>query len=441
MQVWKFGGTSVGSPERMFGVAELICADDQRKLVVLSAVSGETNALVELNELIRQGNMRVFASQLHQMRQRYEVFIAGLYKSKEYLLQASDFIANRMRLIERCGSAERPADADKRILAQGELISTQLFHWLLEERGQPSVLLPALDFMRIDRAQEPDEYYIKSMLSKEMEDAASPIYITQGYICRNADGAVDNLKRGGSDYTATILGQAVEAEAIQIWTDIDGLHNNDPRVVDKTFPIQHLSYDEAAELAYFGAKILHPSCVLPAQRADIPIYLKNTMDPSSPGTIISSLHGTADLTAIAAKDNITAIKIKSGRMLMAYGFLKKVFEIFERYETPIDMITTSEVAVSLTIDNDARLPKILEELKRYGQIEVDRDQTIVCIVGSFTVHRSGYASRIFAALKDIPIRMISFGGSKYNVSILVNSAYKKDALVALNEGLFPVAVS
>jgi aspartate kinase len=437
MHIMKFGGTSVGTPERMNQVREIITMDDQRKIVVLSALSGTTNALTAFAKDLKDVQTVSAKSALTSLRKHYEGFIRELYDSNDYHTKARNFINQKWQYFDSLLSKAYAIEEEKIILAQGELISTQLFVWHLQENGIQAALLPALQYMRIDKGQEPDDFYIQSMLEKEMERFSNiPVIITQGYICRNAFGEVDNLKRGGSDYTATLIGLAIEAEEIQIWTDIDGMHNNDPRVVDKTFPIKHLSYDEASELAYFGAKILHPSCVLPAQKGNVPIRLKNTMDPQAAGTLISDYHGEHGITALAAKDGITAIKIKSGRMLNAYGFLKKVFEIFEKYETPIDMITTSEVAISLTIDHDKHLDNILSEIRNFGRTEVDREQTIICVVGDLISDKSGYAIKIFSALKDIPIRMISYGGSKYNVSVLVQSSYKKEALQALNQSLF-----
>jgi aspartate kinase len=329
------------------------------------------------------------------------------------------------------------ANEEKAVLAQGELLSTALVQFYLEEIGVKSALLPALNFMRIDANEEPDLAYIEKHTQSEL--ALHPgveLFITQGYICRNAFGEIDNLKRGGSDYTATLLGAALRCIEIQIWTDIDGMHNNDPRIVNKTFPISELSFDEAAELAYFGAKILHPTCVLPAQKRNVPVRLLNTMQPEAKGTLIGAAPSADRITAVAAKDGITAIKIRSARMLLAYGFLRSVFEVFERYRTPIDMITTSEVAVSLTIDNSAHLDEIIADLQDFGQVEIDREQTIVCIVGTFGKDKQGYASRVFDSLKEIPIRMISYGGSENNISILVDGSMKKQALQALNSGLF-----
>ena len=437
MKVLKFGGTSVGSPKRMREVAEIITRDEDQKIVVLSAVSGTTNALeTYASDLLNERKDEALEG-LKQLQQQYGDFLKDLFAEKGLFERAQAYIDERFAYLTSLSGAPVSDNEERLILAQGELMSTHLFTWFLEEQGIAAKLLPALNFMRIDKMHEPDDFYIASMVEKELMLVGNhPIYITQGYICRNAFGEVDNLKRGGSDYTATLLGQAVKADEIQIWTDIDGMHNNDPRVVDNTYPIKVLSYGEAAELAYFGAKILHPSCVLPAQKGSIPIKLKNTMDPDASGTIISASDSNTDITAIAAKDGITAIKIKSGRMLMAYGFLKKVFEIFERYETPIDMITTSEVAVSLTIDDCNKLDDILHDLREFGEVEVDQEQTIICIVGDFRSDRSGYATKIFSALANIPVRMISYGGSRYNVSVLVHSQYKKEGLQLLNSGLF-----
>jgi aspartate kinase len=437
MQVLKFGGTSVGSAARMKEVYQIITSDQIPKIVVLSAVSGTTNSLLAYFKTLADGNASEGLIALANLASSYHQLVDQLYEKPDTLAKAHAFITEKFEHLASFAQLDFAISFEKTIVAQGELMSTQLFTWFLHEQGQQATLLPALDFMRIDKSSEPDEYFIKSMLEKELQLASkSPIYITQGYICRNAYGEVDNLKRGGSDYTATLLGQAIDADEIQIWTDIDGMHNNDPRIVDKTYPVKHLSYDEAAELAYFGAKILHPSCVLPAQKGKIPIRLKNTLDPNAEGTLISARKADGEITAVAAKDGITAIKIKSGRMLMAYGFLKKIFEIFERYETPVDMVTTSEVAVSLTIDDTTNLAKILLDLREFGQVAVDEDLSIICLVGNFTNDQHGYAKKIFTAFEDVPIRMISYGGSKYNVSVLVGSQYKKTALQAINHVLF-----
>ncbi|MDH3651168.1 MAG: aspartate kinase [Saprospiraceae bacterium] len=435
MQVYKFGGTSLGTPERMKQVVSIITANPVSKIVVLSAVAGTTNELVgicnDLSEGIENVEERLDSLSLH-----YRTFINKLYHSAKQLNKAQQFINEKFDYLR---SLKDPLtiQEEKNVLALGELISSQLFTWLLEDQKIHVVLLPALEFMRIDKSQEPDEYFIKSMLEKVLHGHSEcKLFITQGYICRNAFGEIDNLKRGGSDYTATLVGQAIEAEEIQIWTDITGMHNNDPRIVERTYPVETLSYEEAAELAYFGAKILHPSCVQPAKKAAIPIRLKNTLDPSAAGTLISHKESETKITAVAAKDGISAIKIKSGRMLNAYGFLKKIFEIFEKYETPIDMITTSEVAVSLTIDDNSNLPRILSELRHYGQVEVDQNQTIICIVGDFGGNKAGTAIQIFGALQHVPIRMISYGGSDYNVSVLIHADDKHKALRDLNQALF-----
>jgi aspartate kinase len=437
MQVLKFGGTSVGSAARMKEVFQIITSDNHQKIVVLSAVSGTTNSLLVFAQMLANGQIIEATAHIDDLEIKYHSLVDELFRDISIITTAHNFINEKFDHLREF--AEKPFDIaqEKQIVAQGELISTQLFTWYLHQQGQEAILLPALDFMRIDKSSEPDEYYMKSMLEKELLlVGSSPIYITQGYICRNAYGEVDNLKRGGSDYTATLVGQAIQADEIQIWTDIDGMHNNDPRIVDHTYPVKNLSYDEAAELAYFGAKILHPSCVLPAQKANIPVRLKNTMDPQAEGTMISDRKADGEITAVAAKDGIVAIKIKSGRMLNAYGFLKKIFEIFEKYQTPVDMVTTSEVAVSLTIDDTTNLSKILLDLRQFGQVEVDQDLSIICLVGNFTSDQKGYAMKIFSAFEDVPIRMISYGGSKYNVSVLVHSQYKKVALQSINRVLF-----
>ena len=436
MRVLKFGGTSVGAPERMRQVASII-SDGEQKIVVLSAVSGTTNKLVELSKYLYQSDVAKFNMLLAQMEEEYIEFVDNLYKDESKRKQAHEVIVSHFNHLDAFSKDMFTIYEERAILAQGELISTALFQLYCEELGLKTKLLPALDFMRINNDSEPDEYYIKVNLERLIkENQAVDYYITQGYICRNAYGEIDNLKRGGSDYTASLIGAALHVENIQIWTDIDGMHNNDPRVVDHTKPIQQLSFNEAAELAYFGAKILHPSSVYPAQLKNIPVWLKNTMQPSAHGTLITNCGSEVGITAVAAKDGITAIKIKSGRMLMAYGFLRSVFEVFELYKTPIDMITTSEVAVSLTIDDNTHLDKIIEDLNKFGHVEIDQNQTIVCIVGDFIEEKAGYALQIFEALKEIPLRMVSYGGSKNNVSLLINASDKEKALKELNRGLF-----
>jgi aspartate kinase len=325
----------------------------------------------------------------------------------------------------------------RELLAQGELISTELFYHHLQEIKTTARLLPALHFMSIDENQEPELEKISERLKPILETMSNvDILVTQGYICRNHRNEIDNLKRGGSDYTASLIGAAIRAEEIQIWTDIDGMHNNDPRIVKKTMPIAELTFDEASELAYFGAKILHPSTIVPAQKYHVPVILKNTMDEKAAGTIISDKGSRGQFKAVAAKDGITAIKIKSSRMLLAYGFLRRVFEVFERYKTPIDMISTSEVAVSVTIDENKNLAKILEELNLFGTIEVDDNQSIICIVGNMLSEKEGVLKEVFQSLANIPIRMVSYGGSPNNISILVSTSQKDKALNLLNEGLF-----
>ena len=436
MKVLKFGGTSVGSSARMKEVADLVC-NGQQNIVVLSAMSGTTNSLVEIANYLYKKNHDGANEAITVLEQKYYGEVEELYATDEYKQKGKELIEYHFDYIKSFTIDMFTAFEEKAILAQGELISTAMFHYYLEEKGKNSSLLPALDFMRIDKHNEPDMPYIKDNIAKILnEKEGFDIYITQGYICRNAFGEVDNLQRGGSDYTASLIGAAVNSEEIQIWTDIDGMHNNDPRFVDNTYSIANLSFDEAAELAYFGAKILHPTCVLPAKLSNIPVRLLNTMKPECQGTLISSKQEKNRITAIAAKDNITAIKIKSGRMLLAYGFLRKVFEIFETYKTPIDMISTSEVGVSVTIDENKHLDDIVDDLKKFGTVDVDTKQVIICVVGDLVAETKGYADRIFNGLKNIPIRMISYGGSNYNVSILIDEKYKKEALNVLNDNLF-----
>ncbi len=437
MKILKFGGTSVGSADRMKSVVDLIKKNTEPVIVVLSAMSGTTNNLVELATNLYAKNNAKANEIISTLENKYKQEIKNLYKTETVLQKAAHLITYHFDYLRSFTLDMFTVNEEKAILAQGELLSTAMFQFYLEEIGEKSVLLPALNFMRIDDNEEPDLTYIETHLKQELEkNKGFNFYITQGFICRNIFGEIDNLKRGGSDYTASLIGAALQATEIQIWTDIDGMHNNDPRVVNKTHPIEQLSFDEAAELAYFGAKILHPTCILPAQKRNVPVKLLNTMQPDAKGTIITKDAAGTGIKAVAAKDGITSVSIKSGRMLLAYGFLRSVFEVFERHKTPIDMITTSEVAVSLTIDTDKHLKDIVEELEKFGQVSIDKDQTIICIVGDVSFDKTGYAQKVFNALSEIPVRMISYGGSEYNISVLVKSEYKKQALQALNAGLF-----
>ncbi len=434
--VLKFGGTSVGSAQRIKDLVKLT-VNETPKIVVLSAMSGTTNSLVEICNSLYSKNIEQGTKQINTLKEKYFAEIKALYSKETCLEKAKNLIENHFSYITAFTLDMFTANEEKAILAQGELLSTALFHYYLEEINVESVLLPALNFMRIDENDEPNIEYIEKYILEEInKHKGQKLFITQGYICRNAFGEIDNLKRGGSDYTASIIGAAIRSPEVQIWTDIDGMHNNDPRIVSKTHPISELSFDEAAELAYFGAKILHPTCILPAQKRNIPVRLKNTMQPEANGTLIANLNTKEGIKAVAAKDGITAINIKSDRMLLAHGFLRAVFEIFERYKTSIDMITTSEVAVSLTIDNSKNLKEILKDLKEIAQVEIDENQTIICIVGQLPKDQPGYANKVLEALKDIPLRMVSYGGSSHNISVLVNGNLKNDALKALNKGLF-----
>jgi len=435
MKVLKFGGTSVGSAASMKEVAKLLVSKESQ-IVVLSAMAGTTNSLVQIAEQLYSKKNSKANQLINQLEKNYKKVVSELFSEPEILKEGSALIESHFNYIKSFTQDLFTVHEERAILAQGELISTALFHLYLREQKIDSVLLPALNFMRIDTNGEPDNYYIKENLTRELESYSDKkLFITQGYICRNLYGEVDNLKRGGSDYTASLIGVAINADEIQIWTDISGFHNNDPRFVEDTFPIKHLSFDEAAELAYFGAKILHPSSVQPAKLANIPVRLKNTMKPEEQGTLISGKSSGKGIKAVAAKDGITAIKIKSGRMLLAYGFLRKVFEVFERFKTPIDMITTSEVAVSVTIDDTTFLSEITEELNYYGAVEVDAEQSIICVVGDNLIEQKGIINKVLEALKRFNIRMISYGGSMHSISILVNAKDKKDALTALN-GIF-----
>ena len=435
MKVLKFGGTSVGSPENMRAVMKLI-TNGEPKIVVLSAMSGTTNALVEISNYLRKKNKDTARIFIGKLERSYKSVVKELFTSEENKKKGQQIVRASFDTIKSFTSGKFSIVAENTILAQGELMSTQLFALLMKENGLDAKLLPALDFMRIDEDKAADNQFIRTNIERVLQETGpAGYYITQGYICRNAEGEIDNLQRGGSDYTASLIGAAIDAEEIQIWTDIDGFHNNDPRFVENTKKIDQLSFNEAAELAYFGAKILHPQTVLPARVQNIPVRLKNTMNPTDSGTLITSESSGTGIKAVAAKDGITAIKIRSGRMLMAYGFMKSVFSIFEKYKTPIDMISTSEVAVSLTIDNTDNLKKIKTQLDKFGTVEVDRDMSIVCMVGDIIGEEKGFASKVFNALDGIPIRMISYGGSRHNISVLVPSSHKLRTLQALSEDL------
>ena len=435
MLVLKFGGTSVGSVENMTHVKNII-NDGNQKVVVLSAMSGTTNALVEISESIRLGNLQLAYEQIGNLQQKYFQVVDELLINEALNSECLRFVESVFRLLQNCVEGNHSKLLYNKIVAQGELLSTFLFSRFLQQEGLEAQLVPALDFMRVDRSNEPDNFYIQQNFNRIFEALPkAQIYITQGFICLDADGNISNLQRGGSDYTATIIGAAIKAQEVQIWTDIDGFHNNDPRFVQNTHAISHLSFDEAAELAYFGAKILHPQTVMPVRNLNIPVSLKNTMEPNAFGTLITNeIHGEG-VKAIAAKDGITAIKIKSARMLLAHGFLKRVFEVFEKYETSIDMITTSEIAVSLTIDNTAFLNEIVEELDKFSLVEVDTYRTIVCAVGNNIVHHPD-TPKLFQILQDVNVRMISYGGSNNNISFLINTSDKTETLRKLNRYMF-----
>ena len=437
MKVMKFGGTSVGSPERMKGVASLITESGEPTFVVLSAMSGTTNSLVEISDYLYKKNPEGANEVINNLEKKYMQHVEDLYSTEEMKKTTREFLHGEFDYLRSFTKDLFTSFEEKSIVAQGEIMSTNMVVNYLKEQGIKAILLSALDFMRTDKNAEPDPQYIKEKLAAIMEqNQGYQIYITQGFICRNAYGEVDNLQRGGSDYTASLIGAALPADEIQIWTDIDGMHNNDPRVVEHTEAVRQLNFEEAAELAYFGAKILHPTCVQPAKYAGIPVRLKNTMDPKADGTIIDNVIVRGKIKAVAAKDNITAIKIKSSRMLLATGFLRKVFEIFESYQTPIDMIATSEVGVSMSIDNDSHINDIVNELKKYGTVTVDSEMCIICVVGDLDWSNVGFETLATDAMKNIPVRMISYGGSNYNISFLIKEKDKKQALQNLSNVLF-----
>ncbi len=436
MNILKFGGTSVGSADNIKHVAELVM-NRGRCIVVLSAMAGVTNTLVEITEYLYRGNRSAAKEVLSQLVAKYTHTIDALIDNPELRAEATERVMEQLNFIHNIATDHFTLIEEKEILARGELMSTAMMDCYLRQQGVHSIVLQALEYMRTDKSGEPDSAYIKTHLRELIEaNPKADVYLTEGYICRNAYGDVDNLTRGGSDYTASLIGAAIGADEIQIWTDIDGMHNNDPRYVEGTDPVRELHFEEAAELAYFGAKILHPTCVLPAKYHNIPVRLLNTMQPQAPGTLIHHTVGDSTIKAVAAKDNITAIKIKSSRMLLAYGFMRRVFEIFESYHTPIDMVTTSEVGVSVTIDSERNLDAIVDELRKLGSVTIDRDMVIICVVGDLEWHNTGLETRALDALRDIPVRMISYGGSNYNISLLIHKSDKIRALQALSDTLF-----
>lgn len=437
MKIMKFGGTSVGKPERMHQVAQLITRDEEPKIVVLSALSGTTNALVAIGDFLSKREREQASQQIAQLEAHYQQFIRDLLKTEKALHAAQAIVAEHFEFLQIILKISFSEALSKDILAQGELLSTKLFSVYLEEAGIDHKLLPALEFMSIDGNDEPQVGTIKVKLTQLLKQYPDKkLFVTQGYICRNARGEVDNLKRGGSDYTASLVAAAIQASVCEIWTDIDGMHNNDPRIVKKTRPVEQMSFDEAAELAYFGAKILHPASIWPAQHYKVPVKLLNTMEPSAKGTLITEEAGSVGVKAVAAKDNIIAIRIKSSRMLLAYGFLRKIFEVFEKYRTPIDMITTSEVAVSLTIDSREHLKDILKELEPFGTVEVDDNQAIISVVGNEIAQTEDIIKKLFGSIVNIPVRMVSYGGSPHNISLLVSAENKTRILQQLNKGMF-----
>lgn len=437
MKVMKFGGTSVGSPKNIKHVASLITESGEPTFVVLSAMSGTTNTLLEISNYLYKKNSDGANEVINNLEKTYMQHVEELFTTDEYKQKTITFLQSEFAYMRSFTKDIFTSFEEKSIVAQGEIMSTNMMLNYLEEIGIKAILISALDFMRTDKNSEPDAQYIKEKLTNIMADNEGyQIYLTQGFICRNAYGETDNLLRGGSDFTASLIGVALQAEEIQIWTDIDGMHNNDPRFVEGTDAIRQLNFEEAAELAYFGAKILHPTCVQPAKYSGIPVRLKDTMDPQAPGTIIDNVLIKGKIKAVAAKDNITAIKIKSSRMLLATGFLRKVFEIFESYQTPIDMVATSEVGVSMSIDNIEHLNAIVDELKKYGTVTVDEDMCIVCVVGDLDWSNMGFETLVLEAMKDVPVRMISYGGSNYNISFLIKESDKQKALQNLSNVLF-----
>ena len=437
MKVMKFGGTSVGRPERMHHIVSLVTKETEPAIVVLSALSGTTNALIEIADHIAKGDRETARQAIEKLEARYQEFISELVSKPESLAKAKAILSEHFEFLNIILKISFSEALSKDILAQGELLSTKLFCTYLEEQGIDHMLLPALEFMSVDGYDEPQIGTIKVKLSQLLQQYKDKnLFVTQGYICRNSRGEVDNLKRGGSDYSASLIAAAINASVCEIWTDIDGMHNNDPRVVKRTVPVEQMSFEEAAELAYFGAKILHPASIWPAQTFKIPVKLLNTMQPEAKGTLITEQPGSVGVKAVAAKDNITAIRIKSSRMLLAYGFLRKIFEVFEKYRTSIDMITTSEVAVSLTIDNPLFLKEIIKELEPFGTVEIDQNQAIISVVGNEIAQTEDMVKKLFGSIMNIPVRMVSYGGSPHNISLLVPAESKAQILQQLNKGMF-----
>lgn len=437
MKVLKFGGTSVGTPQRMKDVTRLVTEDGKAKFVVLSAMSGTTNTLVEIVDYLQKQNYESAGSVLTSLRNKYKAHLKDLYQSEELQTKVKTILDECFNYIRSRFHQEVTPTLEREILAQGEIMSTNMVVAYMQEQGIDAILIPAFDIMRLNAQGEPDHKFIRQALAEVLEkEAGHQIYLTQGFICLDHEGSVDNLQRGGSDYTASIIGADINAEEIQIWTDIDGMHNNDPRFVEGTVPVRQLNFEEAAELAYFGAKILHPTCIQPARYANVPVRLLNTMDPKAPGTLINNEIQETGVKAIAAKDNITAIKVVSSRMLLASGFLARLFKVFDDHKTSIDMITTSEVGVSLTIDNTAHLDPILEDLRKLGTVQVDHNQCIICVVGNFTAEQHGYCAQVLGALREQPVRMVCYGGSEHNVSVLVSMEQKQWALQQLSKHLF-----
>lgn len=437
MRVMKFGGTSVGTPERMKSVAQLITKDESKKIVVLSALSGTTNALVEIGNMLARNERHEAKDAIALLYDHYNHFVDELLTTEESNAKGKLILQEHFEFLNIILKISFSEALSKDILAQGELLSTKLFSAYLSLQGVEHRLLPALEFMSLDANDEPQVGTIKVKLSQMMNKCKEcKVFITQGYITRNHKGEIDNLKRGGSDYSASLIAAAINAEVCEIWTDIDGMHNNDPRVVKHTKPVEQMSFDEAAELAYFGAKILHPASIWPAQYYNVPVRLLNTILPEAKGTVIQAQAGSTGVKAVAAKDNITAVRIKSSRMLLAYGFLRKIFEVFEKYRTSIDMITTSEVAVSLTIDDDTSLTEIIKELESFGTVEIDTNQSIISVVGNEIHETKEVMRKLFEAVGKIPVRMVSYGGSRHNISLLIPRQFKEETLTALNSGLF-----
>lgn len=436
MKVLKFGSAAIGSVDKIQAVASIV-EKEKNNIIVLSSIKGTAETLAEISKYLYNKNQEGAFELINQLDDTYTSLISDLFETEEYRVKALKFIRWRIDYIRSFSKDLFTLFEERIVMSQGELISTDIFSFYFSERGTKAITIPALDFVRTDKNSVPDQDFLKEQLGPLLNVSEDvDLFMTQGYICRNVYGEIDDLRKGGSDYTASLIGSSLKLEEIQIWADVDVMQNNDSRYIKGTKAIRKLNFDEAAELTYFGEKILHPSSILPAKIANVPVRLKNTMNPDAEGTLISNDTDPGVIKAVAAKEGITVIQVRSAKMLLAHGFLRRILEVFDDYQTPIDMLTTSEVGVSITIDDARRLRDITDDLKKYGTVSVDEDMAIVCVIGDLNWLNIGFESQIADALKDIPIRMISYGGSNYNMSFLVRKKDKEKSLNLLNNKLF-----